>query len=792
MRRLFLFFTFLAVATAQIVPGIYVVELTGEPAIETAVKQGSRQAMGDRRAAIQAEQQVLRQTLGLRNARVLSSMDTLVNGLVVRVPDSEAAGLASLPGVRKVWPVFEAEMELDYAPILHKVPEAWKQIGGSGNAGLGVRIAIIDSGIDNEHLGFQDPTLVPPEGFPKVLRESDMAFTNSKVIVAKSYEDMLGIASPSARDVVGHGTALAMIAAGVRNKGPFGEITGIAPRAFLGSYKIFGGTGGGRTRTDVIVQAFNDAVADGFDVINFSVGGTPAPHPDIDLLYQTVERAAAAGVIVVKSAGNSGPDPNTVSSPGNAPSGITAGASWNGRILVPGGVKVGEAPLYAALPGNGPAPSEPLNGPMADVTGVDPTGLACTSMPAGSLAGKVALILRGECFFEVKLNNAEAAGAVAAVVYTDDRPVSRMDAQSAKLPAVMVVNSDGLRIRSQLRDTPDVNAILYFDVIGAPVDPNEVGEFSSRGPINSAGIKPDLLATGVEVSTAAQRFDPDGAVYGAQGYAIEDGTSFAAPFVAGSAAVLKAARPGLTLRDYRSLLINSTQQFVENPGGPAPVNKGGAGLLDLSAALNNTVSVFPTSVNFGPGGGTVDISREITITNLGTSVDTFALAVTPLVAGVTPSLSETSVQLEPKASKTVTLRFNQGGLDTGQYQGFVRIRGTRTEVETRLPYWYGVRSSTPAFLTLFQVPTAGTSGGTVNVLLRVSDITGTPLVEQDPVVTVVSGGGDVSRVELFEQAYPGVFRVVLRLGPFAPSNVFRFEAGEISRQITVRGTQSAN
>ena len=155
----------------------------------------------------------------------MGPVDTVANAMFVQIPDDAAAQLATLPGVKRVLPVRMMHMVLDRAVLLHKVADAWSQIG-AGRAGLGVKIAIIDSGIDAGHAGFQDASLTAPDSFPRANTTSDLAYTNGKIIVARSYVGLLPSRDPdtSARDHVGHGTALAMIAAGVRNAGPLATI----------------------------------------------------------------------------------------------------------------------------------------------------------------------------------------------------------------------------------------------------------------------------------------------------------------------------------------------------------------------------------------------------------------------------------------------------------------------------------------------------------------------------------------------------------------------------------------
>ncbi len=791
MKRFWVLVLWAAAAAAQVVPGIYVVELAGEPAAEALARTGRREAADVRRVQIASEQQRLRSALAGRRAEVLAAMDTVLNGLVVRLPDDNAAALSSLPGVRKVYAVHEVRLELNRALPLHKVPEAWEQLGGSERAGLGAKIGIVDTGLDNDHAGFQDSSLQPPEGFPKVGKESDLAFTNSKIIVARSYEELIDPTVQSTpRDLVGHGTAVAMAAAGVPHSGTWGDISGVAPKAFLGNYKVFTGSRGGRTRSDVIVRALDDAVRDGMDIINLSLGSIPAPRPEDDVLVRAVERAADAGVLVVKSAGNVGPDPNTMSSPSAAPSVLSVGASWNDRLLA-ATVVLGESSSYFSVPGTGTIPRQPITAPMLDVEKLDSNGMACGGLPADSLSGRIAFILRGVCTFEEKLLAAERAGAVGAVIYTDTRPVALMAVGTAMLPAMMITNEDGLTVKAQLGANPGQTAVLNF-LVDFPVDPNRVASFSSRGPDESGGIKPDLVAVGVELSTATQKTTADGELYSPRGYEVLDGTSFSSPLAAGAAAVLKAARRSLTVRQLRSLLINNGTRLVLASGGVAPVQHTGGGVLNLAGALAGTLAFAPAALSFGAGGSTLEFVRQVQVTNVGAAAATYNVAVAPAVEGPAPEVSPSSFPLEPGASRTIDVRWMASGLQPGEYQGTLRLREAATEKESQVPYWYAVRSTEPRNLTVLSAPAEGAPESNVTVYLRVSDVTGLSLFDPEPTAAVVSGAGRVRSVDSVDFVFPGVWRVQLQLGPDPRNNVFRFEAGTLNRQITIRGVDNAN
>ncbi|MBI4873851.1 MAG: S8 family serine peptidase [Acidobacteria bacterium] len=764
----------------QVVPDLYIVELSGEPGIAPAGKSGAREASGDRRARVLAEQSAARLAIEAVEAEVLASVQHVANALVVRIPDSRAGRLSGLPGVLRVHPVREARLELDQALPLHRIPEAWQQLGGSSRAGAGIKIGLIDSGIETSHPGFDDPSLPALEGYPRTRSTTDESALNGKIIVMRDYGTLVdATAAADPKDHNGHGTAVAMIAAGMPVSGPYGTMSGVAPKAYLGVYKVFPGSNG-NTREDVVIKALDDAVADGMDVVNISLGVEPAQRVEDDLLVAAVERAAEAGVIVVKSAGNSGPTPNTLSSPGGAPSGITVGAQWNQRDFADPAAQVG-GKLFPAVPGSGPNSPAPIEAPLADVARLDPSGLACGALAADSLAGKIAVILRGDCVFEEKLNNAMRAGAVAALVYTDAArpdPVI-MAVGAATLPGVMVSHASGLEIKEMLGAEQPVSARLRFDVEAVPVNPLRLASFSSRGPSSAYGVKPDLVAAGVAIVTAAQSLDKNGGLYSGTRYTVTDGTSFSSPLTAGAAAVLKSARPGLTAAQYRSLLINSATPLADDPNAQNPAQQAGAGMLNLDAALRNTVAVAPVSLSFGVGDGSPDRSRDLTVQNLDTSADRLTVTVEPAESAPTALVSVSEADLGAGESVKLRVSLSARDLAPGEYQGILRIRGARGGVETRIPYWYAVPSN-----QLIHIHTVTSTSSTPTIYARAADAAGIVVGGLQPAVTVLSGGGSVGSITSADSLYPGYWRVRVQLGPNGRST-FRVQFGEVSKEVTV-------
>lgn len=796
MRRLWLGLVFLTTTVAGVVPGRYIVELTGAPAAErlaTNERAPDRADVERMRATVRSEQAAVKLAIQQAGGQVVDSVDVVANALFVRMPASEAGKLAALPGVKRVHPVRLFKPVLDHAVVVHKINEAWNQIG-LDKAGAGMKIAIIDTGIENTHPAFQDPSLAVPKGFPQTDTHADLAFTNNKVIVARSYVYLLNPdPDQSARDHIGHGTSVAMAAAGVLNAGPLATIRGVAPVAYLGNYKVFGSPGVNDSASEeAVVKAIEDAVTDGMDVLNLSLGTPIAVIFADDLEDIVIHNATSLGHIVVVAAGNAGPDPQTIGSPATAPSAITAGGSVNNRTFN-SSVTVGQT-QYQSTPGTGPTPTNNLEATIVDITAFDSDGLACSPLPANSLHGDIGLILRGTCDFSVKLANAQAAGAVGAVVYTSQTQPQAitMDVGSATLPAMMVSFHDGASIKTKLDGGSKFQATLNFTLRAFSVNPEQLASFSSTGPNVDSSIKPDLVAVGEYVYTAAETTDPNGEVYSPSGYAFVDGTSYSTPIVSGSAALIKSARPGLSLNAYRSLLINSADQGYLQPGVPASVQQAGAGMLDVYSALHASGAISPTAVAFGTGNGNVQSSSTLTITNVSTATETFEISVTQSNSGnsgaqpdVTVSTNSLTINASSKGHVTVTM--SGAGLPPGAYEGFILVAGKHSGVTERVPYWYGVGSDVPARITILGGITSGSPSAVVSdaAVFRITDAAGINVPNLQPAATVIDGGGTVIGIASESEYSPGVFSLTVTLGPTAGANDYQIQVGNLTQTVTI-------
>jgi minor extracellular serine protease Vpr len=502
-----------------------------------------------------------------------------------------------------------------------------------------------------------------------------------------------------------------------------------------------------------------------------------------------LETVNALGVIVVVAAGNSGPDPSTMNSPADAPSVIAVGAVNNDRFFADSVVLPDNTSLVA-VPGSGIYNVTSVTGTLVDVTNLDTNGLACSTLPDGSLSGNIALIFRGICTFETKINNARKAGATAVIVYDNNPSESPiiMGVQAATLPAVFVSNADGLALQAKL--TGPLAVTVQFVPGPYYTDPASIANFSSQGPNVDFSIKPDLMAVGQNILTATQKLDSKGDMYDPSGYTVTQGTSFSTPLVAGAAAVVKQAHPGLTADQYRSLLINSAALASLVPGTAASVQQGGAGVLDVLAAVNGTVAAAPVSLSFGAGGDTIDATQNLTLTNVGTISDTFQISVAPANSSASvPQLDSTSLTLDPGASATLPVRFRAASLNPGAYEGFIDVQGVHSGTTARVPYWYAVPSGQPAHVTVLHSPTTGAAGSRLSnaIYFRVTDAAGIPVTSVAPSVTAVSTGSQAGAVSSVDFQYPGAYAFTVRLAAQPGSNVYQIQAGSLTATVTIVG-----
>ncbi len=660
-------------------------------------------ANGQYQAALAHARNDFKQWLKATNspAQVLREYDTVLNGFGVQLNGASFDSLRAGPGVTSVEP------SLTYAPTMNRsvgvinASAAWTALGGVANAGAGIKIGVLDTGIDQTHPFLTDNSLNPPAGFPK-FDPGNQQFTSRKVIVARVYFTGKP-GSFTAQALQDHGTHVSGTIAGVNNttapangKTPaVTGLTGVAPKAFLGNYNVFPGQIGNATSHD-IAQAIEDAVKDGMDVINMSLGGGIRGFQD--QLTVASNRAAKAGVVVAIAAGNSGPGVNTVESPGQAADAITACASTNNHFfginVTVGGTKFG------AAVGDFNAFDPAVTAQLANWNGTAATAAAgaatqaCTPVPAGTHTGKIVVIDRGVCTFSTKIRNARNAGAAGVLVVNNapgDPAAMGQDgtADQPATPAVMLALSDRGAIRSAAASSASASAsgTAFAEVLTS--NENFLAGFSSRGPANLLDIKPDVCAPGVNVYSSI----PHG------GFAMFQGTSMATPHVAGSSALLRQLHPDWTPAQVKGALVGTATRDARL-GTTNPQNIGG-GVINLAAATATKAVLEPATLSFRkiePESGQSK-TIAVTLTNVGSASQTFTASAAVTVGastGVVASVSPSSVTLGAGQSATLNVTVDAAkSAASGQYFGRLTVTPSGGGA-IAAPLWVAIRTFTDA------------------------------------------------------------------------------------------------
>ena len=560
-----------------------------------------------------------------------------LNGFAARMHPSQAHKLENLPDVLRVWEdeirPLATNFSLDFLGLFD--PEKGLR-GAPGLDGDGIIIGVIDSGIAPEHPSLadtreadrpricsgdwaensilgrwlcrrfdkQEDTVLfePPENWNGSCQAGDQfesTACNNKLVGARWFITGAEASGPiddgeirSARDADGHGTHTATIAAGNRVKasifGSFiGRIEGVAPRARVAVYKacwLRPGDQRASCNTSDLANAIDAAVADGVDIINYSVGSSllSVTAPD-DLALMA---ATKAGVFTVVAAGNEGPNLGTIGSPAGAPWVLTAAASSRDGTTTLEALEIktppGLAGKYAAKEANfTPALSArgPLDGDLVlvdDGEDVFEDGTAGTLSDAceplinsSDISNNIALIQRGGCDFDVKVANAADAGAIAAIVYNiaGDPIVMNGATGLSDIPAVMIGQADANLILAEFDAGNLVTVLLDKDLFLTENDTgNVMGSFSARGPGPVPDIlKPDVTAPGINILAG---FTPDAAnAAPGENFAYLTGTSMSTPHVAGVAALLLQAHPDWSPSAIKSALMTTAHQSLTGSDG---------------------------------------------------------------------------------------------------------------------------------------------------------------------------------------------------------------------------------
>ncbi|MEU9318686.1 S8 family serine peptidase [Streptomyces sp. NPDC048295] len=648
------------------------VELSRNPAVTVApggslLSAEAARVVGAARRAVDARQETF---LGSARRAGLHPSATrrlglLVDAVAMTVPASEVGRLSALPGVTAVRPDTRVLTKTDASVPLIGAPGVWQRKDPAGNRvdGRGTTVAILDSGVDYTH-----PDLGGGLG------------KGHKVVGGHDFVN--GDEDPM--DDNGHGTHVAGIVAG--RAAEKGGVTGVAPGANLLAYKVMDADGSGYT-SDIIAgmeAAADPANPHRADVINMSLGG---PGDGTDPLGRAATAAVRAGVVVVAAAGNDGPGAGTVSSPGTAEGVLSVGASTS-NLRLPSAYLAGRKPeliqSYRGVLSANP-PKAPVTTPLVDVGEGTPEDWK----RAGDVRGKIVrarLLVASDARYLTAsavewAQEAERRGAIAVLggLPSNDGPVLAAGAPGGvrplevnpepgvtevpSSPARIDASGDSLRMdrlvvmgidSTQYQELSSRLAAGKVSVTLRGTDTtDQIASFSSRGPTQGFGLKPDLVAPGVEIRSTVPK-----SLYGPGQYRMS-GTSMAAPHVAGAAALLRQLHPGRTPADIKAELIGTAKPL----SGTGPTTRG-AGRLDVAAAASATLSASPASVSFGLAdlsGRQVGGTAKVTLHNPGKRPVTTSLR-TDGPAKVWPR--RVTVPAGRTATVTVSLRVARPAADT--------------------------------------------------------------------------------------------------------------------------------
>lgn len=542
------------------------------------------------------------------NARVLGSTRIALNAVMMSVDAAVLSDLAASPDVVSINPIVDYQMDLS---------ETVPYIGGTavqnmGYDGTGVRVAVLDSGIDYYHAALggsgdvneynnDDPSIIEPGSFPtaKVVGGYDFVGSNwvsglATVPDADPLDDGPGS---------GHGTHVGHIIAGTG---------GVAPGADLYAVKVCSSISTSCSGV-ALIQGMEFAVdpngdgdpSDHVDIINMSLGSDYG-QPFDDDLSAAVENATAVGVLTVASAGNGGDKPYIQGSPAAAPTALSVA-----QTQVPSAalqlITVNGVDYPAVFQPWSVSPTSVISGPVQYGDGAGGNLNGCAPFAAGSLSGLVVLVDRGACNFTLKIKNIGDAGGVIGIIglVAPGAPFSGGDGGDAPItiPGYMISQADANAIKAAVGSTGTVDPNNQLPLVGQMVGS------SSRGPQHESTtlLKPEIGAPGASVSAIAGTGTGEGPF---------GGTSGAAPMVSGSAALLLQASPNLSPLEAKATLMNNGETNIDTDpfSGLAPVARIGGGEVRIDRAVTAPAAAWEDGGTAGAlSFGFVDVANNTVV-----------------------------------------------------------------------------------------------------------------------------------------------------------------------------------
>ncbi|WP_169337275.1 S8 family serine peptidase [Rudaea cellulosilytica] len=762
-------------------PVTVMVVLAGEPVAAMQKRLGRKLARGERDSVIKArlaEQHAAQPAIEHLGGTVLALLQSAIDGIKVQIPRNRVAQLRGLPGVVDVKAVGTYERLNVNEVNLVGAPQAWQSAAGAFQ-GQGVKIAIVDTGIDYTHADFggpgtvaaynsakatdsaaPDPTLVGPAA-PKVKGGTDLvgdAYTGSNTPVPDPNPLDCVYTSGS----VGHGSHVAgtaagfgVTAAGVRYTGPYTAAAytpgafsigpGVAPLADVYSVRVFGCSG----TTNVVAEAIDWAVANDMDVISMSLGSNfgNTGNGDAGSLAeaQAVANAAAAGILVVAASGNAGQIPYITSAPAVFEGAISVAATDALASIPSVSLALSGGSTLTAQNSNSAVFANGTSYPIRVLRNADGTvSLGCNpneydpAVTGVSLAGKVVVSLRGTCARSFRAGAAQHFGAAAAAMinssaglppYEGQIPGGASDPNSGNIyepvtiPFFGIAQADATALTGPTGGPAPASAVATN--AGAIANPGfeRIASFSSGGPrIGDSVLRPGITAPGTSVVSVASGTG--------NGFQLLSGTSMATPVVAGVAALAKQAHPGWSQADLRAAVVQTSSPALLQD---LLQRNEGAGLAQAQAATA-TQAVVRTpeeSVSFGFADllTNFNATNTVTVHNASPKAVQFNITTTKSTgpAGtVVTTPASVIVNANADASFPVTLQVPANAVGGGT--GFQDIGGYITLTPSNSRLNGNVKLTVPYYLVAHsRANLAGVqSGTTINLTNAGGQLSSTP------------------------------------------------------------------
>ncbi|NKE04596.1 S8 family serine peptidase [Mesobacillus selenatarsenatis] len=602
------------------------------------------------------EHEINNQLKPLKNTKLRRIFTHAINGFSIKGPVSELEKLkksndiqflsevntykvessAHLPNRYKPSDSFIDNFELIGTDAVHGILDE----NGNRLTGKGVTIGVIDTGIDYDH----------PD-----LRRS---FAGGHDLVDGD-DDPMETKGAGFRSTL-HGTHVAGVIAAN------GRMRGIAPDAKLVAYRALGPGGSGTT--EQVIAAIDEAIKDKVDILNLSLGND-VNGPDLPISL-ALNKAVDEGIVAVTSSGNSGPNRWTVGSPGTASKAISVGASTP-PMQVPylNATGVSDKIRLELLQGSD-------NWNITQSENLVFAGLG-TKEEMNDVRDKLVLVERGKLTFTEKAKNAYEAGAIGVIIYNNTKGTFFGNLEeSLPIPVAAISKEAGLALKKQFDNDSTLIRIHLIE------EKDILADFSSRGPVTVTWeIKPDIVAPGVAINSTIPG-----------GYLPLQGTSMAAPHVAGAAALIKQAHPDWSPAEIKSAIMNTAKDITDRTGKRYRTFEQGAGRIQLEAAINTETLVSPGSLQFGKfqlADSMHEHSAKLTVRNTGSTARTYSFSIPKKEQGIDWELPM-SFTLRPNEAKDVELAMiaSPSLLKDKIHDGTLSIDDGKNKI--RIPYLYVV------------------------------------------------------------------------------------------------------